>query len=68
MSQMPSEACADEARLIQKQPIFGVLHYPFHAIDQVLSRHGTACHYVPFVALDRVEVQSLTEVLCVRTS
>jgi len=44
---------------VQKQPILGILHYPFEAFLKVQSSQCTALHNVPPVRVNRVESQGL---------
>jgi hypothetical protein len=40
---------------IQKEPVLGVLHYPFEAFLKVQSSQCAALHNVPPVRVNRVE-------------
>jgi hypothetical protein len=44
---------------IQEQSGFGVLYHPFQPFWQIQASHGAACHDVPFVCADGVELQAL---------
>jgi hypothetical protein len=48
---------------IQKEPILGILHYPFEALLKVQSRQCTALHNVPPMRVNRVESQGLRGLL-----
>jgi hypothetical protein len=48
---------------IQKEPILGILHYPFEALLKVQSSQCTALHNVPPMRVNRVESQGLRGLL-----
>ena len=57
----PMSVLDQSRRSVQEKPVLCVLNYPLKAFPEVISSHCTASDNCPFMCLDSIQLQSLSD-------